>query len=85
MGLIMSKVYTVDYWLPFPSSEYGGLDVFIANSDDEIIQYLKDETDQYFRKQYPTFMEMIEHSVRNAKTLELKDDHPFTFLNSFRT
>jgi hypothetical protein len=41
-----STLYTVDYWVPFPRSKYGGLCVVIANDDEECFNLLKIE-DEY--------------------------------------
>ncbi len=31
----MKNLYLVDYWVPFPSSEYGGMVVVVAEDDHE--------------------------------------------------
>jgi hypothetical protein len=31
----MKQIYLVDYWVPFPSSEYGGIINVIAENDNE--------------------------------------------------
>lgn len=36
-----STLYTVDYWVPFPSSENGGVYVVIAKDDEECFNLLK--------------------------------------------
>ena len=30
----MKMIYIVSYWLPFPASEYGGVQVVIAENDE---------------------------------------------------
>ena len=39
----MKSLYIVDYWVPFPSSEYGGVVNVIAESDSEAFSLLSDE------------------------------------------
>ena len=39
----MKSLYIVDYWVPFPSSEYGGLINLIAETDTEAFEILSDE------------------------------------------
>jgi len=39
----MKYLYIVDYWVPFPSSEYGGLVNLIAESDTEAFEILAAE------------------------------------------
>ena len=46
------KLYIVDYWVPFPSSEYGGLCVFAAHNTDEVIKMAKEITSDYEMGKY---------------------------------
>lgn len=36
----MKYIYLVDYWVPFPSSEYGGMISVIAEDDEECFDLL---------------------------------------------
>jgi len=36
----MKYIYLVDYWVPFPSSEYGGMISVIAENDQECFDLL---------------------------------------------
>ena len=38
----MKYIYLVDYWVPFPSSEYGGMISVIAEDDQECFDLLAD-------------------------------------------
>ena len=38
----MKFLYLVDYWVPFPSSEYGGMISVIAQNDEECFDLLVD-------------------------------------------
>lgn len=38
----MKYIYLVDYWVPFPSSEYGGMISVIAENDQECFDLLVD-------------------------------------------
>ena len=40
------KIYLVPYWMPFPSSEYGGLECIIAENDEQCIQMLANEIER---------------------------------------
>lgn len=40
----MKYLYQVDYWVPFPSSEYGGMINVIAESDVECHDLLADQS-----------------------------------------
>lgn len=41
----MKYLYIVDYWVPFPSSEYGGVINVIAENDIECHDILRDSKD----------------------------------------
>lgn len=38
----MKYIYLIDYWVPFPSSEYGGMISVIATDDQECFDLLTD-------------------------------------------
>lgn len=66
-------MYLVDYWLPFPSSEYGGLQCIIARSDAECIKIIESNVSDYEKKY--DWKTLITESVKNALTYELVGDH----------
>ena len=39
----MKYLYIIDYWVPFPSSEYGGVVNVIAEDDSEAFELLSKE------------------------------------------
>lgn len=43
----MKYLYIVDYWVPFPSSEYGGILNVIAESNEDCHSVLLDWRDEY--------------------------------------
>ena len=45
----MKYLYLVDYWVPFPSSEYGGIINVIAENDVECHDILRDSNDYKIR------------------------------------
>jgi len=63
----MGTLYIVDFWLPFPSSEYGGVQIVVANSDAECERILADTVDEYYRAQYPNYRERIANEIKEAK------------------
>lgn len=63
--------YLVNYWLPFPSSEYGGLQVVIAASNADCISILEDTVNDREKKMYPDYRQLIETEVIKAKVLHL--------------
>tara|TARA_R110002020_G_scaffold87507_2_gene215688 strand:- start:264 stop:530 length:267 start_codon:yes stop_codon:yes gene_type:complete len=42
----MKRLYIIDYWVPFPSSEYGGMIVLIANNNKEAEQLLVEQSEE---------------------------------------
>lgn len=73
-------LYLIDYWVPFPSSEYGGLIALIADSDTEAFEILS--TNQNFDDRY---IDRIMERVVNAQKFALKDDHQSQILEAFTT
>jgi hypothetical protein len=76
----MKSLYIVDYWVPFPSSEYGGLINLIAENDTEAFTLLSEE--QSFDENYT---HLIMERVINAQKFQLKDDYESGIIESFTT
>ena len=76
----MKYLYIVDYWVPFPASEYGGLINLIAESDTEAFEILKEE--QSFDDQYT---DRIMERVVNSQKFALVDDYESGILEAFTT
>jgi hypothetical protein len=76
----MKALYIVDYWVPFPSSEYGGLINLIAESDTEAFTILSQE------KQYDErYVDRIMPNVVNAQKFALADEYVSGIIDSFTT
>ena len=76
----MKYLYIVDYWVPFPSSEYGGLINLIAESDTEAFTILSSE--ESFDDRYT---DRIMERVVNAQKFALQDDYESGLLEAFTT
>jgi hypothetical protein len=76
----MKYLYIIDYWVPFPSSEYGGLVNLIAESDGEAFQLLSDE--ESFDDRYQS---RIMERVINAQKFALVDEYESGILEAFTT
>jgi hypothetical protein len=46
------NLYLVDYWIPFPSSEYGGIAVFAAEHEDQIVELAMEMMHEYDIEDY---------------------------------
>ena len=67
---MLKYLYIVDYWVPFPQSEYGGVVSVIAEDDNECFAILHNE--EQFHDGYE---HQIYHSIAEAQKYELKDVH----------
>lgn len=76
----MKYLYIVDYWVPFPSSEYGGIVNLIAESDTEAFEILSAE--EQFDKAYQN--KIMEYVVK-AQRFELKEDFESGIVEAFTT
>jgi hypothetical protein len=76
----MKYLYIVDYWVPFPSSEYGGLINLIASNDTEAFEILSSE--QSFDNRYT---DRIMERVVNSQKFALQDDYQSGILEAFTT
>jgi succinate dehydrogenase flavin-adding protein (antitoxin of CptAB toxin-antitoxin module) len=76
----MKYLYIVDYWVPFPSSEYGGLINLIASNDTEAFDLLSSE--EQFDNQYT---DRIMERVVNAQKFALQDEYESGLLEAFTT
>jgi hypothetical protein len=76
----MKSLYIVDYWVPFPSSEYGGVINRIAESDTEAFELLSEE--ETYDERY---VNLIMPNVVNAQKFKLVDDYESGIIDSFTT
>ena len=76
----MKSLYIVDYWVPFPSSEYGGVINLIAESDTEAFELLSQE--EQFDENY---VDRIMPNVVNAQKFRLADEYESGIIDSFTT
>ena len=76
----MKSLYIVDYWVPFPSSEYGGVVSLIAESDTEAFELLANQPE--FDDRYT---DRIMERVINAQKFKLADDYESGIIDAFTT
>jgi len=75
-------LYIVDHYIPFPSSEYGGLWNVIAEDDDECFDIITAEDDGNFYEQYYT---NLRENIVKARTFALAEDVESGVVESFTT
>jgi hypothetical protein len=76
----MKSLYIVDYWVPFPSSEYGGVVSLIAESDTEAFSILSQENE--YENEY---VNLIMPNVVTAQKFALVDEYESGIIDSFTT
>jgi hypothetical protein len=76
------KIYIVDHYIPFPSSEYGGVWNVIAENDDECFDLITAEDDDNF---YEKFYSNLKENIINARSYDLADDVESEVVESFTT
>jgi hypothetical protein len=76
----MKSLYIVDYWVPFPSSEYGGVINLIAENDTEAFAILSQE-----REFDESYVDRIMPNVVSAQKFALVDEYESGIIDSFTT
>ena len=75
-------LYVVDHYVPFPSSEYGGLWNVIAEDDNECFDLISAEDSGGFYEQYYTD---LKENIVNARVYELVEDVDSQVVEGFTT
>ena len=76
----MKYLYLIDFWVPFPSSEYGGLINLIAENDTEAFSILSREGSYDER-----YVNLIMPNVVSAQKFKLSDEYESGIIDSFTT
>jgi hypothetical protein len=76
----MKYLYLIDFWVPFPSSEYGGLINLIAENDTEAFSILSQEGSYDER-----YVNLIMPNVVSAQKFKLSDEYESGIIESFTT
>jgi len=77
---MMKSLYIVDYWVPFPQSEYGGVINVIAENDEEAFDLLTEE-ESFISGYERNLME----NIRKAQKFSLVDDYESSIIEAFTT
>ena len=77
----MKYLYLVDYCVPFPSSEYGGVVNVIAENDQECHDLLRDGNISY----EPDYDNLIMSNVVKSLRFALLDEETSRIVDSFTT
>jgi hypothetical protein len=71
-------LYVFKYWVPFPSSEYGGLATVIGEDDDQVFELVKNS--KYYDK-----AKRLREAIENAQKFELRQLEEARIVKIFRT
>jgi hypothetical protein len=77
----MKYLYIINYWVPFPASEYGGVVSVIAENDNECYNLIVDWDDEYYAEYYPQAME----NIQKAQKFALANEEASRVVDSFTT
>ena len=75
-------LYVVDHYVPFPSSEYGGIWNVIAEDDNECFDLITDRDSGNFNEQYYTD---LRENILNARVFALAENLESGVVEEFLT
>ena len=75
-------IYILDYWVPFPSSEYGGLVTLIAENDQEAFDILAEEE---LLDPDNAHIDKLMPNIINATKLKLAEEYKSGIIDVFVT
>ncbi len=82
----MKSLYIVDYWVPFPSSEYGGVISVIAKDDQECFEFLSEAAKEWNEEDHDQYNHLIMAKIVKAPRFKLADDEEETgIIDAFTT
>jgi hypothetical protein len=71
----MKYFYVVDHYVPFPSSEYGGIWNVIAENDEECFDLIvSEDTGNFYEQYYTDLKENILNSSRFLLSNEIEEN-----------
>jgi len=77
----MKYLYLVDFWVPFPASEYSGLIAVIGKDDNEVHDILLEWRDNYLNN----YDSLIMKEVVNSRKFALVEDETSRVVEEFTT
>lgn len=75
-------LYVVDHYVPFPSSEYGGIWNVIAEDDDECFDLITGTDEEGFNQQY---YGNLRENILKSRTYALSEDLESQVVEEFTT
>jgi hypothetical protein len=81
----MKYIYLVDYWVPFPSSEYGGMISVIASDDQECFDLLTNKNAHETSCFDVNYEDRIMPNIVKAPKFALAEDEESRLVDVFLT
>ena len=81
----MKYLYLIDYWVPFPSSEYGGMISMIAENDQECFDLLTDKSLQETSGFDDSYEDRIMSNIVKAPRFALAENEESRIIDVFLT
>ena len=80
-------IFLVDFWMPFPSSECGGIQIVVAQNEDEVVEILCEYVDDYYMDCFPDYKGDIIEYVKKSQRFKLDStiSHPCGLVKEFIT
>lgn len=73
-------VFLTSYWVPFPTSEYGGLQAVVARNAQEAATFLEEQAFSWELSSINNARELIEARLRRATVLPLAEEYENAFI-----
>lgn len=73
-------VFLTSYWVPFPTSEYGGLQAIVARSAEEAAKFLIEQAFSWEMTHIRDAEELIKAKLQRATVLELAQEYEQPFI-----
>ncbi len=79
------NLYVVRYWKPFPQSEHGGVEGYVAENREQVEEMILETVDDWDAETIFDHKERIQKVVSNAQVFVLQDTMPTGLQFKFRT
>ena len=73
-------VFLASYWVPFPTSEYGGLQAIVARSVQEAADFMEQQTFSWEMSNIRDTRSLIEAKLKRATVLPLSQEYEEPFI-----
>ena len=79
---LLKYLYIIDYWIPFPTSEYGGVLCVISETESEVAEVIRNEDSIPQKEGYENLMLK---NIQEAEKLPLSGDFESGIISAFIT